>query len=206
MPMARSSVVKMRCRSGARTRPVTLRSVIAPSLLNSLRTRGEPRVVCRLRDDAHVRLHSRVARAADLRAENGVDAFAHGNEMDVQRGAGHGILFQAHGGNEESVDDIKRPQLQIDLAVNRQHKLTGNDVVLAMFVGGIEANGVAERGVHELGPLYTVRGIGAGVVKVPLELLRDDFDPQRVGCWTFKSLARPQVLCRYRHHDVESDE
>src|SRR3984885_16044463 len=102
MPMARSSVVKIRRKGDGRAR----RLFMAPSLRNPLCTSGEPCVVCRLRDDAYVRLHACMAGAADLRAEDRVKAFANRREVDVQGRAGHCVLLQPHFGYEEAVDDI----------------------------------------------------------------------------------------------------
>src|SRR3984885_12202727 len=169
MPMARSSVVKIRRKSDGRSRGLFM----APSLRNLLRTRDEPCVICRLRDNAHVRLHACMAGAANLRAEDGVKAFANWREVDVQGRAGHCVLFQPHCGYEETVNDIERAQLQIHFALDGQHQFTGDDVVSAVLVAGIEADGVAEGGTDELWAALAVGGIGTGIVKVPLELLRN---------------------------------
>ena len=148
---------------------------------NPLRTGGKPCVISGLRDDAHARLHARVARSADLRAEDGIDAFANGREVDVQRGAGHGVLLQPHFGYEEAVDDIERPQLQIDLAIEGEDQFARDDVIVAVLVGRVEANGIAERGVHQLRLARSVGGIDTGIVEVPLELLRNHFNTQSSG-------------------------
>ena len=68
------------------------------------------------------------------RAEDGVNALANRREVNVQRSAGHSILFQTHLGHKEAVDDVERAKLKIDLPVDGQYKFARDDVVFAVSI------------------------------------------------------------------------
>src|SRR5689334_15724146 len=96
---------------------------------------GEPGVVLGLGDDPHTRLHAGVAGAAELRAEDGINAFADGSEVDVEGGPGNGVLFEAHVGDKEAVNDVDGAELEVDFAMNGKDQLAGYDVVGFVGVG-----------------------------------------------------------------------
>ncbi len=91
-------------------------------------------------------------------------------------------------------------------------RLTGSTSSLAMMSSlpwasaGIEADGIAEGCVDELRAAFAVCGIDTGIVKVPLELLCDDFDMQRGGRRAFKTFACPEMFRHDGHDDVEGHE
>ena len=69
----------------------------------------------------------------------------------MQGEAGDGVLLKAHAGDEESVDDVLGAQAEIDFAAGGENKIAADDVVVALWVVGIETEGIACSGVDELG-------------------------------------------------------
>ena len=133
-----------------------------------------------------------MAKAADLRAEDGVVARELRREVDVLRPAGDGVLFQAHLRDGESVDDINGAEGEVDLAARGEDELRADDVVCAVRVGGVEADGVALGGRYELVAGAAEGRVGAGVAEVPGELHAGDLDLQGVGRGSGVTLGGPE--------------
>lgn len=81
--------------------------------------------------------HPVMSKPAHLRAKYGVFAGRGRREMNMDYLARHSILFQTKLRHAEPVDDIERPQAQINLAPDRQHKLRGNKIVSPGVIRGI---------------------------------------------------------------------
>ena len=100
-------------------------------------------------EDAEGGVHAVVAEAAELGAEDGVVAGGGGGEVDVDGLAGDGVLLEAHLGDGEAVDDVLGAEGEVDFAVGGEDELAGDEVVVAVGVGGVEAEGIAFAGVDE---------------------------------------------------------
>ncbi len=144
--------------------------------------------------DAQHGVHAVVTEAADLRAEDGVVAGGGRREVDVAGLAGDGVLFQAHLGDGESVDDIQGAEGEVDFAVRGEDEFGGDDVVGAVRVGGVEADGVALAGGDELGAGAAEGGVGAGVAEVPGELHAGDLDLKGGGRGSGVAGGCPETL------------
>ena len=141
-----------------------------------------------------------MAETADLRAEDGVVAGALGREVDVLCLAGDGVLLQAHLGDGEAVDDVDGAEGEVDLAAGGEDELGADDVVGAVRVGGVEADGIALGGGDEFVASAAEGGVGAGVAEVPGELHAGDLDLEGVGGGAGVALRGPEELrgCRAR--------
>jgi len=175
-----------------------------------MRTRSRPALKPALklngRYDTKAGLHAGMAKAAYLGAEDGVNAGCDRGEMDMENLAGNGILFEAHRWNEEAMNDILRAEGEIDLMVYRQDQLTGDNIVLAMFVSWIEAKRITRSRCDDLWPSVAEGRVGAGISEVPLELSSGNFDLHGTGRRAFKAVACPEVLGRDGHGEVEQTE
>jgi hypothetical protein len=145
-------------------------------------------------EDAEDGLHAVVAEAADLVAEDGVVAGDGGGEVDVGDLAGEGVLFEAHLGDGEAVDDVLGAEGEVDLAAGGEDELAGDDVVVAVGVGAVDAEGVAfgSRGEREFGVAEV--GVCAGVAEVPDELHAGDFDLHGGEVGAGVALGGPELL------------
>src|SRR6185312_15458542 len=127
-------------------------------------------------EDAERGSHTVMTKAAKLRAEDGVVAGNGGREVDVDVLPGHGVLLDPHRWHAEAVDHVLRMQTKIDLAAGRKDELAGNEVVGAVRVGWVKANGIAFAGSDEFRLCGSKGGVDAGVAEVPGKLHAGDFD------------------------------
>lgn len=154
----------------------------------------EPGVEGWLGEDAEGCHHAVVAEAADLGAENGVVAGGLRGEVDVGGLAGDGVLFETHLGDGEAVDDVLSAEGEVDLAVGGKDELAGDEVVVAVAVVGVDAEGIAFGGGDE-GEFGVAEGcVGAGVAEVPDELHAGDFDLHGGEVGSGVALGGPEAL------------
>lgn len=153
-----------------------------------------------------MRLHARVAEAADLGAEDGVIAGGGGGEVDVHLHAGDGVLLDPHAGDKEAVDDVNAADAEVGFVSGREGEDTGYDVVGAMGVGGVEAERVSSRGADELRACPAKGVVWAGIAEVPLELLAGDFYLQGVRRGALITDSSPELLGADGHPCVEDGE
>ena len=113
-------------------------------------------------EDAEGGVHAVVAEAAELGAEDGVGAGGGGGEVDVDGLAGDGVLFEAHLGDGEAVDDVLGAEAEVDFAVGGEDEFGGDFVVGGVGVGWVEAEGVAFAGGYELGRVMPKVASGPG--------------------------------------------
>ena len=137
-----------------------------------------------------------MAHAADLGAEDGVVAGGLGGEVDVGGLAGDGVLLEAHLGDGEAVDDVLGAEGEVDFAVGGEDELAGDDVVAAVGVGGVDAEGIAFGGGDEGEAGAAEGGVGAGIAEVPDELLAGDFDLHGGEVGAGVALGGPELLRR----------
>ncbi len=147
-----------------------------------------------------------MAEAADLGAEDWIFAGCCRSEVNVQSETGDGVLLESHAGDEESVNDVVGAQTNIDFAAGGENKFAADDVVVALWVFGIETEGIACSGVDELRLGCAECCVLTGVAEVPLELYADDFDLH--GGWrgSLEAICGPEFLRGDRHPDVEAAE
>jgi hypothetical protein len=63
--------------------------------------------------DAQASVHAVVTETAELGAEDGVSSGGGRGEVDVDGLAGNGVLFEAHLGDGEAVDDVLGPEAKV---------------------------------------------------------------------------------------------
>jgi hypothetical protein len=80
-------------------------------------------------EDAEGSVHTIVAEAAELGAEDGIGARGGWGEVDVDGLAGDSVLFEAELGDGEAVDDILGIEAEVYFAVRRQDEFGGDLVV-----------------------------------------------------------------------------
>lgn len=141
--------------------------------------RGEPCGVFIWRDDTGSGVHAIVTESAELSTENGIGSGSCRGEVDMDGLAGDRVLFEAQLGDGETVDDVQCPKAEIDLAVGGKHEFGGHDIVFAMRVRGIDADGISFAGGDELRPRDAEDSIRAGIAEIPSELHPCNFDLKR---------------------------
>ncbi len=156
--------------------------------------------------DAQVGLHAVVAEAAELGAEDGVGSGDGGGEVDVNRLAGDGVLFEPHLGDREAVDDVLGLEAEVYFSAQRQDEFTRDEVVGGVGVGGVEAEGVGGGGVGEGREGAAEGGVGAGIVEVPGELGSGDLDLEGGEGWAGVTGGGPEALGLEGEHGEEEGE
>src|ERR1700721_2596328 len=76
-----------------------------------------------------LRLHPCMARSANLAAQDRIGPGRNGSEVDMEDESGHRVLLEAHGRNEEAVNDVQRAEKQVDFASCRKHENGGHQVI-----------------------------------------------------------------------------
>src|ERR1700761_3426787 len=99
----------------------------------------EPLIELLGRKDAQHRLHAVVAKAAYLRAQDGVIAGPGWREVDVLSLAGNGVLLKSHLGDSEAVNDVNGVEGEVDLATGGKDELGSDKVINAVRVQGVNA-------------------------------------------------------------------
>ena len=94
----------------------------------------------------------------------------------------------------EAVDDVLGAEGEVDFAAGGEDELAGDDVVAAVGVGGVEAEGIAVGGVDEGEAGAAEGGVGAGVAEVPDELHAGDFDLHGGEVGAGVALGGPELL------------
>ena len=157
--------------------------------------------------DAEVGGHAEVAEAAELGAEDGVGAGSGGGEVNVDvltvAGVGHGVLFEAEGGDGEAVNDILGVEAKVDLAACGKDELGGDEVVGSAGVGRVEAEGIAFAWGDELRARLAEGGVLAGIAEVPGELHTSGFDLERGEVGAGVAGGSPEALGTEGEEDEE---
>jgi len=165
-----------------------------------------PAVVVLLGNDSKARLHAGVTESANLAAEDGVVARGGGGELEAAEHTGDGVLLEAHARDEEAVNHVEGAQAQVDGAVGGQDQDGGDDVVVAVRVVRIKAEGIACRCVDQSGADCSVDAIRARIAEVPLKLDAGDFDLDGVEGGRLFAASGPEMLAGDGHPGIESDE
>ncbi len=132
-------------------------------------------------------MHPVVAGTAELGAENGVGSRCGGSEVEVDGLAGNGVLLEAHLGYGETVNNILGPEAEVYLAVNGEDEFGGDEVVRAVGVSGVDADGIAFARGDEFGIGAAEGGVRTWVAEVPGKLHARDFNLE--GRWVRTGIA-----------------
>src|SRR5215467_2000391 len=91
--------------------------------------------------------------------------------MSVNVHSGNGVLLEAHGGDEHTVDYILGAQSEINVVVYRQNQQGGYNIIAAGWVVRIDSQRIAFVGSGEFLSVYAAPGcIRPGIAKIPLKL------------------------------------
>src|SRR5215472_454096 len=154
---------------------------------------GQPFVKLFLTDNLHDSVHLVVPQAAKLRAGKLEFAGLNGGEMHVNRETGHGVLFEAHRGDEEAVNHVMRAENHFDLTIHRHDHNAGDDVVFGSRVVRIETE--STRAAEGCVVQFRARGakfsVGPRVPEIPGKLHAGDFHLYGAGLCRIDAFGRP---------------
>ncbi len=102
------------------------------------------------------------------------------------------------------MDDILRAKAKIDGPAGGQDEDRGDDVILAVRIGGIEAQRVAVGRADQRRPDPAIRLIGSGIAKIPLELNARDFHLDGMLSRASLAAGRPELVAGEVHGDIEA--
>src|SRR5260370_15002011 len=133
---------------------------------------------------------------AKLGAENFIVSRLYRSEMHVNREAGHRILFEAHGRNKETVDDVVSAQDHFDLAVHRNHHRSRNDIVLRRGILSVETQSrfATGRGIFKLRVRCAKLAVGPPLTEIPSELHAGHCHAHSPGPRPSRTRSRPSTL------------
>src|ERR1039458_6672145 len=117
-------------------------------------------------------MHLVVAEAAKFRTSDLVAAGLGGGEVHVDRQAGHGVLFETHLRNKETVDEVVRAQNEFHFAPYGHFHNPRDYVVLGRRILRVETQGRFSTGgrVFQLRLRQAKFSIPARVAEIPGEL------------------------------------
>src|SRR5579859_4945057 len=105
------------------------------------------------------------------------------------------VLLEAHGRNEKAVDDVLRPQHELDIAACGQDQCARNNVVLARPIGRINAQRVSlissGKPLRIHAPESPVR---PRITEIPLELNARNLYLYSVGNRVMRRYVGPQPI------------
>ena len=134
---------------------------------------------------------------AELGAEDGVGSGSSGSEVDVDRLTGYGVLFEAHLGDGEAMDNVLCVKAKVYFAVRGKDEFGGNEVVGSMRIRWVYTDWVAFAGGDQLGLGCAEGGIDARVAEIPGELHSCDLNLECGGVGTSVARARPKAFGFY---------
>src|ERR1041385_5208763 len=124
------------------------------------------------------------------------------SEVDLDLHARNEVLFEAQLWDPEIMNDVLRAQSQLDRTIDRDREGRRHSVVSPGRIRIVEADKIQGAVVDELRVRATEFAVLAGVVEVPLKLLRHDLDGVRTRRRIVQSQRSPDALAHY----AESDE
>src|SRR5262249_26989875 len=102
--------------------------------------------------------------------------------MRLDRHAWHSVLLEAHGRDEEAVNDVLCSKLEVHYPAHRYYQGRRDNIVAAGRIGRIDAQRIGFIWLSEFGGISgTEHGIGPWVAEIPLKLSAGDFHCDLIG-------------------------